>query len=123
MNKISYLSLAFSLCLYGCGNKLSVQSNKWELDYTNGINVYHDGHEIAHDINAEYCIANTIVNSRKYSKPKFTVQDFTDQCKAHSQVPCIYWTPFTDWGKNPEREVPGTSYKYKDVYLYANGKP
>lgn len=79
MNKISYLSLAFSLCLYGCGNKLSVQSNKWELDYTNGINVYHDGHEIAHDINAEYCIANTIVNSRKYSKPKFTVQDFTDQ--------------------------------------------
>ena len=51
------------------------------------------------------------------------LKDFADQCKSHHQVPCIYWTPFTDWGKDPERTVPGTSYKYKDVYLYAGGKP
>lgn len=51
------------------------------------------------------------------------LKDFADQCKLHHQVPCIYWTPFTDWGKDPERTVPGTSYQYKDVYLYANGKP
>ena len=56
-----------------------------------------------------------------FSEPD--LKDFADQCYANNQVPCIYWTPFTDWGKNPEREVPGTSYKYKDVYLYADGKP
>ncbi len=50
--------------------------------------------------------------------------DFADQCVATNQVPCIYWTPFTDWGKNPEKYLPGSDkYQYKDVYLYANGKP
>lgn len=47
-----------------------------------------------------------------------------DRCKANGQIAGVYWTPFTDWAKNPEREIkeiPG--YKYKDVYLYANGKP
>lgn len=56
-----------------------------------------------------------------FSEPD--LKDFADRCKANNQVPCIYWTPFTDWGKAPERQVPGTSYKYKDVYLYAGGKP
>lgn len=51
------------------------------------------------------------------------LKDYADRCIANHQVPCIYWTPFTDWGKDPERTVPGTNYKYKDVYLYANGKP
>ncbi|MBQ5721920.1 MAG: alpha-galactosidase, partial [Bacteroidaceae bacterium] len=52
------------------------------------------------------------------------LKDFVDRCKANGQVAGVYWTPFTDWGKNPERkirELPGC--KYKDVYLYANGKP
>ncbi len=49
---------------------------------------------------------------------------FANTCKAHGQIPCIYWTPFTDWGKNPERAVPiPEKYKYKDIYLYANGNP
>ena len=56
-----------------------------------------------------------------FSEPD--LKDFADQCMANNQVPCIYWTPFTDWGKDPERTVPGTTYKYKDVYLYADGKP
>jgi alpha-galactosidase len=57
----------------------------------------------------------------------FTEEDlksFADRCKANGQIAGIYWTPFTDWGKNPEREIrEAPEYKYKDVYLYANGKP
>ncbi|MDR1981939.1 MAG: alpha-galactosidase [Tannerellaceae bacterium] len=52
------------------------------------------------------------------------LKDFADRCKANGQIAGIYWTPFTDWGKRPEREIkdaPG--YRYKDVYLYANGQP
>lgn len=41
------------------------------------------------------------------------LKDFADRCRRNHQVPCIYWTPFTDWGKNPERE---------DLLL-ANGQP
>ena len=52
------------------------------------------------------------------------LKDFADRCKAMHQVPCIYWTPFTDWAKNPERQVDAMpEYKYKDIYLYADGKP
>ncbi|MDD4991224.1 MAG: alpha-galactosidase [Paludibacter sp.] len=49
---------------------------------------------------------------------------FVDKCKANGQVAGVYWTPFTDWGKNPERTLSDApEYKYKDIYLYANGKP
>lgn len=52
------------------------------------------------------------------------LKDFADRCRRNNQVPCIYWTPFTDWGKNPDREVPCRGkYKYSDIYLYADGKP
>jgi alpha-galactosidase len=49
---------------------------------------------------------------------------FVATCRANGQIPGIYWTPFTDWGKRGEREVedaPG--YKWKDVWLMANGRP
>lgn len=49
---------------------------------------------------------------------------FVQKCKANGQIAGIYWTPFTDWGKNPEKDVedaPG--YKFKDIYIYAQGKP
>lgn len=52
------------------------------------------------------------------------LKDFVERCKANGQIAGVYWTPFTDWGKNPEREikeVPGC--RYEDVYLYANGQP
>lgn len=52
------------------------------------------------------------------------LKSFVDSCKAKGQAAGVYWTPFTDWSKNPEREIeemPGC--KYKDVYLYANGQP
>lgn len=49
------------------------------------------------------------------------LKDFADRCRRNNQVPCIYWTPFTDWAKNPERKVENN--RYKDLYLYANGQP
>jgi len=49
---------------------------------------------------------------------------FVQKCKANGQVAGIYWTPFTDWGKNKDRKLKDApQYQYKDVYLYANGKP
>lgn len=49
---------------------------------------------------------------------------FVQKCKDNGQVAGIYWTPFTDWGKNPERTVQDVpEYKYKDIYIYANGNP
>jgi alpha-galactosidase len=52
------------------------------------------------------------------------LKDFVAHCKANGQMAGIYWTPFTDWGKRPDatiKEAP--RYKFKDVYLYANGNP
>jgi len=58
---------------------------------------------------------------------KFTEEElkaFVQKCKDNGQVAGIYWTPFTDWGKNPERTVEDApEYKYKDIYIYANEKP
>ena len=52
------------------------------------------------------------------------LKDFVDHCAANGQIAGVYWTPFTDWGKHPERTIDGApDYKYKDVYLYANGQP
>lgn len=57
----------------------------------------------------------------------FTEQElhsFVEHCKRNGQKAGIYWTPFADWGKNPEKffeDCP--SFRYKDIYLYANGKP
>jgi len=50
--------------------------------------------------------------------------NFVRSCKAHGQKAGIYWAPFVDWGKDPNRAVEGSSgYYYRDIYLYANGKP
>lgn len=52
------------------------------------------------------------------------LKDFVAHCKANGQMAGIYWTPFTDWGKNPERKVKeAPAYHFKDVYLYAHGQP
>ena len=57
-----------------------------------------------------------------FSDEKF--KSFVDKCKSNGQVGGIYWTPFTDWARNPERIVEAApEYKYKDIYLYANDKP
>lgn len=49
---------------------------------------------------------------------------FVQKCKENGQIAAIYWTPFTDWGKNPEAIVyDAETYRYKDIYVYADGKP
>ncbi len=49
---------------------------------------------------------------------------FVRKCKENGQIAGVYWTPFTDWGKNPEATVgDAETYKFKDIYIYANGKP
>jgi alpha-galactosidase len=50
--------------------------------------------------------------------------NFVNYCKARGQKAGIYWAPFVDWAKDPNRAVEGaTGYYYKDIYLYANGQP
>lgn len=51
------------------------------------------------------------------------LKEFAGYCKQNGQKAGIYWAPFVDWAKNPDRKVEGTNVLYKDVYLYANGKP
>lgn len=52
------------------------------------------------------------------------LKSFIRKCKANGQIGGIYWTPFTDWARDPERTIDAApEYKYKDIYLYANGKP
>jgi len=52
------------------------------------------------------------------------LKSFVQHCKANGQIAGVYWTPFTDWGKNPEQKLDeAPQYKFKDVYLYANGNP
>ncbi|MEL7598960.1 MAG: alpha-galactosidase [Proteiniphilum sp.] len=52
------------------------------------------------------------------------LREYVSRCAENGQVAGIYWTPFTDWAKNPDRVFSAASeYTYKDVYLYANGKP
>lgn len=70
---------------------------------------------------------NTVITGLDSGWNSFTeeqLKNFVKRCRENGQVPGIYWTPFTDWGKNPEREVnDAKGYKYKEIYLYANGKP
>lgn len=49
---------------------------------------------------------------------------FVKECKTRNQNAGIYWTPFVDWSKDPNRLVEGNNgVYYRDIYLYANGKP
>lgn len=51
------------------------------------------------------------------------LKEFVGYCKQNGQKAGIYWAPFVDWARNPTRLVEGTKIPYKEVYLYANGKP
>jgi alpha-galactosidase len=47
-----------------------------------------------------------------------------EKCRQNGQEAGIYWAPFTYWGGDDSRVVEGGNgtYKYRDVYLYANGQ-
>ncbi|MDR1119371.1 MAG: alpha-galactosidase [Dysgonamonadaceae bacterium] len=52
------------------------------------------------------------------------LKSFVQQCRKNGQIAGIYWTPFTDWGRNPEATVrEATEYQFKDIYIYSHGKP
>jgi alpha-galactosidase len=46
---------------------------------------------------------------------------FVEHCKVNHQEAGIYFTPFTAWTKDGNKPVDGTNFKYKDIFLYANG--
>ena len=51
------------------------------------------------------------------------LKSFIEKRKSNGQIGGIYWTPFTDWARDPERTVDAApEYKYKDIYLYAKRK-
>lgn len=52
------------------------------------------------------------------------LKSFADRCRANGQKAGIYWTPFTDWGRRPEQVFEAApEYRYRDIYLYAGGRP
>lgn len=54
----------------------------------------------------------------------FNLKKFADHCKANGQVPGIYWAPFSDWiPQESGRQMEGSTYKYEEAYLRANGQP
>ena len=50
------------------------------------------------------------------------LKKFVDHCRANNQEAGIYFTPFAGWSHDDDATVEGSDYKYKDIYLYANGK-
>ncbi|WP_370758063.1 hypothetical protein [Coprobacter secundus] len=53
------------------------------------------------------------------------LRQYVRKCEENGQIPGIYWCPFSYWGDNGDSYVEGTQnkYKYKDCFLYVNGKP
>jgi alpha-galactosidase len=51
------------------------------------------------------------------------LKQFVDHCHANHQAAGIYFTPFAAFGRrSDDANVAGTDYRYKDIYLYANGR-
>ena len=50
------------------------------------------------------------------------LKQFAEHCRSNHQEAGIYFAPFAVWHPDDEAPVPGTSYQYKDIYLYANGR-
>ena len=52
----------------------------------------------------------------------YQLSAFVKRCVRNGQVPGIYCCPFSDWGGDPNYTMEGSTYKYKDAYLYVNGQ-
>ncbi|MCF8227116.1 MAG: T9SS type A sorting domain-containing protein [Bacteroidales bacterium] len=51
----------------------------------------------------------------------YQLKSFVDYCHANDQEAGIYWAPFVEWWRDDSYTVEGSSYKYRDIFLYANG--
>lgn len=48
----------------------------------------------------------------------------TSICAPRGLKTGLYWCPWSDWGKDGDAQVPGApEYTFKDIWLYADGKP
>lgn len=98
---------------------------QFNLNYSKAIevsNFFKNNLQNNHFSNSE----NTVYMGLDSGWDKFTeneLKQFVDTCKANGQKAAIYWTPFTDWRKDPDRIFKAApEFKYEDIYLYANGK-
>jgi len=46
---------------------------------------------------------------------------FVPWCENNGQKAGIYWAPFVNWHKSDSETVEGSTYKYSDIYVRANG--
>lgn len=49
------------------------------------------------------------------------LEEFVKYCKEKGFQPGIYWAPFTDWGKQADRRVEGSTYTYAQCWTKVNG--
>jgi alpha-galactosidase len=99
---------------------------QFKINYQKALEVsdfFHDNLQPHHFVNSD----SEVVIGLDSGWDSFTeeqLKDFVQHCKANGQMAGIYWTPFTDWGKRPDATVKeAPQYQFKDIYLYANGKP
>lgn len=66
--------------------------------------------------------AYVILDSYWDNLTDYQLKAFAKQCVDNGQVPGIYWSPFSDWGEDDNRTMEGSTYKYRDAYIYVNGR-
>ena len=78
---------------------------QFNLTYPKALEVsdfYKENLQSHHFVNSDNLVY-TGLDSGWNSFSEEELKAFVDRCKANGQIAGVYWTPFTDWAKNPER--------------------